>query len=383
MHFDFAQYYKQKGFAGIYTLIGLLVLGVISGVYYYSQNYPQDGSGAVIPVSQSGNFPELKGFPIYPGAIFIESGLDQTCSQKQQLAGLEVCNNTYYQWVTTDDFDQVTSWYAEATKKAGWNCNVGAGQYTSPRDASAFGNRCTKDGNSKSYELSYSANSKNTEISLEVAFITAKADVKGPTKDQSGFTKRNFDIKEKFFATHNYPQELLDIKEDDLVSTRCTPSYSQNENSYSYYDEVTKKQEFIFDSDLVQLVKETGKTLPEETISAFQYCETKYETNLLNYEVEKGGGGMGNKIYFALVFPDKSLKKITAITNSGLPYFNCPKLLQWTMSDVVYYQCGGGDGGFGGAEIYAFNVMTGETRKVIRCTDQIDNEGGQSTTICN
>ncbi len=385
----------QKGFAPIFlVLIGILVIAAVGGGAYYfipkvfnkSLDMPvaTDSRQAANDrnVSSSSQLPELKGFPVYPNAKLTTNTSATTCGQKQQLQGFNFCDTKVFSWVTNDDFDQVGKWYANVTKQLGWHCNGGAGEYASPRSASVFGDECAKDGDSSSYELGYIANSKNTEITLNITLTALKVDT-GPEKDQTGFAKRNFGTQEKFFSTQDYPSELLNINEDELVDTRCTPLYSRNGDSYSYYDGVTKKQEFLFDANLIQIIKKVAQTLPGETVSDVQYCETKQGTNLISYEVEKGGGGIENKVYFALVLLDQSIKKVTVIPNQEIPYFACQKLLEWTMSDIVYYQCGGGDGGFGAAEIYAFNLMTGDTKRVIRCTSQASGEGEQLTLTCN
>lgn len=133
---------------------------------------PSPTPTASIPIDKRGNLPELNGFPIYPSSIFIRSELGQECDQEQQLKGQEVCHSVIYHWLTTDDFDQVRSWYTKATDASGWHCNGGAGQYTSPRDASVFGNVCNKGNALGSYELAYNAYSMSTEIILAIPVPT-------------------------------------------------------------------------------------------------------------------------------------------------------------------------------------------------------------------
>ncbi|MCR4306053.1 MAG: hypothetical protein NUV73_03140, partial [Candidatus Daviesbacteria bacterium] len=200
---------RQAGFSPIIILVSIVIMAVVAALaYFFGKSFvrtPFSQSQVSTSLSSSdkgAKFPELNGFPIYPGAIFIQSGMSQICNQGQQIEGLKVCNNTIYQWVTTDDFDRVSSWYAEATKKAGWECNGGAGQYTSPRDASGFGNKCIKV-DVDPYELSYDANSDSTKIALEVLRESLYVEQSDETANWKTYTNKTYGY------SLNYPDTIL------------------------------------------------------------------------------------------------------------------------------------------------------------------------------
>lgn len=208
----------QKGFVPILFLIVLLLIAAFGGAaYYFGKPLIKKLSKSQVSISSSADISsqpsELNDFPVYPRAIFVESGTDQTCNQEQQIKGLAVCNNKYYRWVTTDNFDQVRDWYAEATQKSGWKCNGGAGQYTSARDASGFGNKCLKDGTDP-YELSYDANSQSTRITLEILKDSVNSNQSNETANWKTYTNDKYKYQFKYPST--WEQALSECSGPDI-----------------------------------------------------------------------------------------------------------------------------------------------------------------------
>lgn len=203
----------QKGFVPILLVIALVVVTGF-GVYFGKPIIDKFFFKSQVTVPSSDKkteLSELNGFPVYPTTIFVESGINQTCNQEQQIKGLEVCNNKYYQWVTTDNFDQVRDWYAEATQKSGWICSGGAGQYTSPRDASGFGTNCIKDGLDP-YELSYDASSESTKITLDILKLPTDSEQIDETANWKTYANNNYGYTFRFPPTW---RDLTNSRETD------------------------------------------------------------------------------------------------------------------------------------------------------------------------
>jgi hypothetical protein len=111
------------------------------------------------------DFSEINGFPIYPQAKFIKKQKQPLCSGLE--SGFSTCGTTTYTWETSDNFDQVSSWYREDKANSGWKCSGGAGAYGGPSDA--FGETsCQR--SSLTYDLLISTDSNKSEIVLQIPY---------------------------------------------------------------------------------------------------------------------------------------------------------------------------------------------------------------------
>src|SRR5437870_1671662 len=134
----------QRGNVLFFLLIGLVILiGVSGGAYYLgkSQSMKSVSQGQVIvtqtPTATSktpsptidNHLPsvasptpsrqELNGFPVYPGATFIESKTVPTC-QDGQYSGFSICNVKTYTWQVNATFDDISAFYRQDKSKSGW-----------------------------------------------------------------------------------------------------------------------------------------------------------------------------------------------------------------------------------------------------------------------
>lgn len=147
------------------------------GAYYFGANQNQKTSqpistiqgspspSAIQPNINEYSSNELNGFPVYPQASFLNKEKQPPC--EGEVSGFSFCSSTTYTWKTKDDYDQVSSWYREDKANSGWKCRGGAGSYGGPRSASGK-TTCRKD--SLVYDLSFSADSSKTEITLQIPY---------------------------------------------------------------------------------------------------------------------------------------------------------------------------------------------------------------------
>jgi len=158
-------------------------------------------------------------------------------------------------------------------------------------------------------------------------------DQKQTTSSSLEYRKRQFDINEKFYPPQNYPPQLINIPEDDLVAMKCTPQYlRQIDGTYAYSYPLIK----LDDSSLLQLINEASKTVSNGAIYGFTSCVTVDNKIILEYETWSGGGGSQNVVYFGVKKLDGSIEKVVTIPAAIF----CVKPLQLTRDDVFYYQCG-------------------------------------------
>lgn len=168
---------KQNGF--LLPVIGVIILLIIvgAGVYYLgitkSSGKPAIenviSTPSIQPTSTTNQnqgtttndlSSETNGFPIYPGAIFVESKTVPPC-QEGQYSGFSICNAKIYTWQVNSNHDQVSNWYKQ--NNLGWTCSGGAGSYTDSNNASGV-TSCKKD--SLSYQLSIVTQNGVTELTL-------------------------------------------------------------------------------------------------------------------------------------------------------------------------------------------------------------------------
>lgn len=195
------------------------------------------------------------------------------------------------------------------------------------------------------------------------------------------FSKRQFDISSKFYLTQNYPSELIDIKEDNLLGMNCSQQYvRQMDKWYSDYDNKIE----VKDANLLRLIESAPTELKGSKTDSFVFfnsCALENGGIIVKYEKWIGGGGFRNVAHFGIANASGNVEKIASIENDGAPYFTCNKPLQLTTSNVLYYSCGGGDGGSGSASIYKIDLNKKTITRIIKC-DSSANPNGKPFLQC-
>lgn len=146
----------QRGQALIFLLVGIVVLAIAGGAYYLGRQTPPKLSPVPIATSQtpqSTTIPsstskssvlDINGFPVYPGAILIETKDYPPCTEGQY-SGYSICNAKAYTWQINANSDQVSVFYRQDQSKSGWICSGGGGSYDDMNNAS--GTTTCKKGN--------------------------------------------------------------------------------------------------------------------------------------------------------------------------------------------------------------------------------------------
>ena len=176
-------------------------------------------------------------------------------------------------------------------------------------------------------------------------------------EEANTYSKRQFDINSKFYLTQRYPSELVDIEEDSLLGIRCSQQQyvRQMDKWYSDYDNKIE----LKDTNLLRLIESASTDLKGSKTDSFIFfssCATENGGTIVKYEKWAGGGGSRNVAYFGVVNASGNVERVTSIKSDGIPYFTCNKPLELTTSNVLYYECGGGDGGSGSASIYKIDL---------------------------
>ncbi len=199
------------------------------------------------------------------------------------------------------------------------------------------------------------------------------------TTNSGRFSKRLFDPNGTIIETAPFPKEMTKISDSALVGLQCSGFY-YNYGNGGFLMETESGSKEMTDALLLDVASK------HPTISALSSCRTETGGTIVHYEIEAGAAGAGNTSSFFTLETDGSLKKISSISNDGAPYFICSRPYMLTDKNIVYWGCGGGDGGFGQSSVYAIDLNTSSTRRVIKCTSTADSEsadpGGPSTVKC-
>lgn len=187
------------------------------------------------------------------------------------------------------------------------------------------------------------------------------------------FVKRQFDNDTKFFLNQDYPQEVTNLNDPDLVGMKCTPELVCVEpyEECTYYPEGADRSEPSYltsDQGLLTLVKNSNETIDKSTtvygnaIQEATLCRDENGREILRYATGGGGGGGGSVDYIGLVNSDKTIKRIAAIKESTA-YFGCQKPLQLTKDNILYYQCNGEGASF----IYKISLNDSTALRILKC----------------
>lgn len=107
---------------------------------------------------------ELKGFPLYPGAQFIQKQIIPK-SDISGSTGFSVANANTYEFVSGVDGNTLLNNYLQEATKEGWECQGGGGSYTSSRDLFAAPT-CQKD--SQLVQLFVTATASATTVKIAI-----------------------------------------------------------------------------------------------------------------------------------------------------------------------------------------------------------------------
>lgn len=198
--------------------------------------------------------------------------------------------------------------------------------------------------------------------------------------EKTAYLKRQFDVNKNFFNTEPYPNELITIENKDLLGMKCLPEYVRQVGGE--YTLGTDPEFELKDVSLLGIINNLNKTVVDNYIAAFAVCDTENMMRIVEYEVWGGGGGSKNVAYFGVVNTSDNIETVTSIKNDGSAYFTCNNPLQLTVSNVLYYGCGGGDGGSGSASIYKIDLNKQLVTRVIKC-DSSTNPNGKPFLQCS
>lgn len=199
-----------------------------------------------------------------------------------------------------------------------------------------------------------------------------------------------------------YPQELLNLKKEDLIAMDCeTTEYWQMENEeyeqeYSDLELPNDKRESDLSREqknafISQLGKSSGLDADEIGGNSFCYLESgnmvvvlmtneKPDLGLLQSLIPMayagGGGGTNSHVYY--IEKPNMVSEIAYIPEENIAYWGCRRVIGVTNNGELYLACGGGDGGGPGSYLikeYKVNIKTKKITELYSCTNVLDETG--------
>ncbi len=208
-----------------------------------------------------------------------------------------------------------------------------------------------------------------------------------PIEPQEGWLKKQFSNDSKFVENIDYPKELTDICDNQLISMGCGFPYIRQANGNYTYTETVKEGSntkstslTVTQEDTLDNIHRLSRMLPGESIDKVRFCLLQNKDIIAVYEHWAGGGGSKNTSYLATLAAEGGVIEFGSIPNPGIAYFTCDQPLLLTES-ALFLECRGGDGPSGSKTIYKIDRKTKEAKNVLQC-DFLSDESGKITTSC-
>ncbi len=197
------------------------------------------------------------------------------------------------------------------------------------------------------------------------------------------YSTRLFDINQKFIGEINFPKELLNIKDSDLIEISCSQIYNQQiDGQYSYYiNNQAENPTVNADNKILSYINQV-KTITNKNISGVQICQTKSGKLIGIFSEQLNGGGAGQDTYIGLINAD-SINKLEYIAHQPYAYFGCNEPLQLLADNIFYIRCNAGDGLGGYSQINKVNLVDNTVTSMISCISQGDPETHEIKITCN
>lgn len=171
------------------------------------------------------------------------------------------------------------------------------------------------------------------------------------------FVKRQLDVTKNFFDKYNYPDEVKNIPDDQLVGMRC---------SYNVYEEKGKGFTLI---DYGQR-RDKGKRSKESFYQVLRNKLTLYKSYTepldINFCLTEDGRkfiAYGHANFAMLINSDTAIEDIVRV---NMPFMSCGYPIELTKDGIIYYACQGGDTR-GHADLLKINLNNKMVKNIFSC----------------
>lgn len=221
-------------------------------------------------------------------------------------------------------------------------------------------------------------NSGDSDQAAGITKVENKSPVPAPSVDQmfGEYKKRFVSEEDMLIASLKYPEEMFRVNENGLMNISCSVGISEENNSFVYYDDKTGKTIEIKDQFLLETARKAREKAGDSIVYA-QVCKLQDGRAVVMYEVDGGGGGSLNRVYFGELSQAGNFEQIAVVTNDGSPYFGCSQILQFNLANMLWARCGGGDGGYSSGSVYRVDYHSKTSSLVVKCesTSELDANG--------
>lgn len=201
----------------------------------------------------------------------------------------------------------------------------------------------------------------------------------------SKLIKRFYSSQEKISNKIKYPEEMVQTNDSDLYSLQCSLVYYADDDLGYYVYREDPRAEMVEMKD-EELYNFGEKLYTDLSILAYSYriCKVEDGRAILQYEKPRRNGSINNTVGIVISNTDASLEKITEIPSDGGPYFSCTQTLQLTKSEILWLECGVGDGGYGSESVYKVDLKNKISTRVVKCdyNSSLNTNNGEPEINC-
>lgn len=212
---------------------------------------------------------------------------------------------------------------------------------------------------------------------------------------------RAIDINSKFLGNQDYPAEIKNICDSELVGMDCLEPYTRRDDGMYVYNNTETTESGIksvsliaTQEDVLDNISRLTRKLDNKNPNKVKFCSigkgnliTEYELWQVGKEKEKDKDKDKNKdknktVGFALLYAQGGVNNLATIPNGGLANFTCDKQILFTKDNNLYVECEGGNEISVSKFIYKININEGISTKIFQCSSTGTNIRGEDNVVC-
>lgn len=204
-----------------------------------------------------------------------------------------------------------------------------------------------------------------------------------------GAQLRQIDVKSKFFGNQDFPAEITNMCDSELVRVDCIDTYiRQNDGSYTFKSIETVGSETTTVSlratqpDIVDNINRLTAKLNGKKPDSISYCAIDSGDLIAEYSLKQQANLSGETANYALLSAQGGVNILASISSEGLNNFSCGNPILVTADHRFYVQCSGGDKQTGSKYIYKIDINGGISTKIFQCSSTGINNRGENNVTC-
>lgn len=229
---------------------------------------------------------------------------------------------------------------------------------------------------------------------LVVAPSSQPADIVQPpcyTKPDpaGGAQLRQTDVKSKFLGNQDFPAEITNICDNELVRMDCIGPYiRQNNGGYAFNStetagSVTNTVSLgVTQPDILDNINRLTAKLNGKKPDSISYCAIDSGDLIVEYDINQQTNLSGKTANYALLSSQGGVDILASVPSEKLTNFSCGNPILMTTDHRFYVQCSGGNEQSSSKYIYKIDINGGISTKIFQCSSTGINNRGENNVTC-